>query len=83
MSDVHCPICLVLTSHEANQNTEHDNSKQLELDEAYHLEYKVVCKWNEELKGTIYIVSDIECIDSLRNKITNAKYVGITQHIID
>ena len=37
MSDVHCPISLVLTSHEANQNTEHDNSKQLELDEAYHL----------------------------------------------
>ena len=44
MSYVHCPICLVLTSHEANQNTDHDNSKQLVLDEAYHLEYKVVCK---------------------------------------
>ena len=36
MSDVHYPICLVLTSDEDNLNTEHDNSKQLEVDKAYH-----------------------------------------------
>ena len=63
--------------------TEHDNSKQLELDEAYHLKYKVVCKWNQELKEQYTLSFDIEGIDSLRNKITNAKSVGITQNIID
>ena len=45
--------------------------------------YKVVCKWNEELKEQYTLSFDIKSIDSLRNKITNAKYVGITQNIID
>ena len=53
------------------------------MGEAYHSEYKVVCKWNQELKEQYTLSLDIEGIDSLRNNITNAKSVGITQNIID
>ena len=67
MSDVHCPICLVLTSNDANLNTEHDNSKQLEMGKSYHVENKVICGWS--FTNNIHCL-DIEDIVNLLNKLT-------------
>ena len=68
MSDVHCPICLVMSCNgelpSGKVNDCIDNSK-------YSVSNNVRCKWNEEMSEQYTLAFNLETIENFQNHLRN------------
>ena len=82
MSDVHCPICLVMS---CNSDVSTDKANDCIDNSKYSVTTNVRCRWNEEMSEQYTLSFDMETIENfqiyLRNIILNM--CKVTQDIID
>lgn len=78
MSDVHCPVCIVMSFNDLTPRNEIKNKTHDQQSNNYKIKTKITTKWNSEKSNDYKHSFDFEKIESLRQ---NVKSDSITSQI--